>query len=59
MVEELAYRDEAAAEYDRAFAHVSQHFVPFLLSAARLAVDPPAKRISRFRHRCKARFAKR
>jgi ubiquinone/menaquinone biosynthesis C-methylase UbiE len=37
MAGELAYRDEAAAEYDRAFAHVSQHFVPFLLSTARLA----------------------
>jgi ubiquinone/menaquinone biosynthesis C-methylase UbiE len=37
MAEELTYRDEAAAEYDRAFAHVSGHFVPFLLRAARLA----------------------
>ena len=37
MAEELAYRDEAAAGYDRAFAQVSTHFVPFLLRAARLA----------------------
>ena len=36
MAEELAYGDEAAAEYDRAFAHVSGHFVPFLLHAVRL-----------------------
>jgi ubiquinone/menaquinone biosynthesis C-methylase UbiE len=34
MAKELGYRDEAAAEYDRAFAHVSGHFLPFLLSAA-------------------------
>ncbi len=33
----LAYKDEAAAGYERAFAHVSTHFVPFLLRAARLA----------------------
>jgi len=37
MRREVAYRDEAAAEYDRAFAHVSRHFLPFLLSAARVA----------------------
>jgi ubiquinone/menaquinone biosynthesis C-methylase UbiE len=37
VARELAYHDEAAAEYDRAFAHVSQHFLPFLLSAARVA----------------------
>jgi ubiquinone/menaquinone biosynthesis C-methylase UbiE len=36
MTEELSYRAEAAAEYDRAFAHVSAHFLPFLLRAARL-----------------------
>lgn len=34
MANELAYHDEAAAEYDRAFAHVSRHFLPFLLEAA-------------------------
>jgi ubiquinone/menaquinone biosynthesis C-methylase UbiE len=34
MAQELAYHDEAAAEYDRAFAHVSSHFLPFLLRAA-------------------------
>jgi ubiquinone/menaquinone biosynthesis C-methylase UbiE len=37
MAEELSYRAEAAAEYDRAFAHVSTHFVPSLLRAVRLA----------------------
>src|SRR5450631_1146884 len=34
MAQELAYHDEAAAEYDRAFARVSSHFLPFLLRAA-------------------------
>jgi ubiquinone/menaquinone biosynthesis C-methylase UbiE len=34
---ELAYHDEAAAEYDKAFAHVSRHFLPFLLRAAGVA----------------------
>jgi ubiquinone/menaquinone biosynthesis C-methylase UbiE len=37
MASELAYHDEAAVEYDRAFAHVSRHFLPFLLSAAGVA----------------------
>jgi ubiquinone/menaquinone biosynthesis C-methylase UbiE len=37
MAKVLAYHDEAAAEYDRAFAHVSSHFLPFLLSAAGVA----------------------
>jgi len=37
MAEELTYKDEAAAGYERAFAHVSTHFVSFLLRAARLA----------------------
>jgi ubiquinone/menaquinone biosynthesis C-methylase UbiE len=36
MAEELSFRAEAAAEYDRAFSHVSIHFLPFLLRAARL-----------------------
>ncbi|WP_158670508.1 class I SAM-dependent methyltransferase [Bradyrhizobium guangdongense] len=36
MANELVYREEAAAEYDKAFAHVSSHFLPFLLSAARI-----------------------
>ena len=31
MPEELSFKDEAAAEYDRAFAHVTMHFMPFLL----------------------------
>src|SRR5271169_6225486 len=37
MAEELAFKDEAAAEYDRAFAHVTAYFMPFLLRAASLA----------------------
>ena len=37
MADELAFRAEAAAEYDRAFAHVSSYFLPFVLRAARLA----------------------
>jgi predicted O-methyltransferase YrrM len=37
MPEELTFRDEAAAEYDRAFAHVTAYFMPFLLRAAHLA----------------------
>ena len=37
MAEELAYKDEAAAGYDRAFARVTTHFVPFLLRAAHIS----------------------
>jgi ubiquinone/menaquinone biosynthesis C-methylase UbiE len=37
MAEELAFKGEAAAEYDCAFAHVTAHFMPFLLRAAHLA----------------------
>jgi ubiquinone/menaquinone biosynthesis C-methylase UbiE len=37
MAEELTFKDEAAAEYDHAFAHVTAHFMPFLLRAAHLA----------------------
>ena len=37
MTEELAFKDEAAAEYDRAFAHVTAYFMPFLLRAAHVA----------------------
>ncbi|HKM73882.1 MAG TPA: methyltransferase domain-containing protein [Stellaceae bacterium] len=37
MAEELTFKDAAAAEYDRAFAHVTAHFMPFLLHAAHLA----------------------
>src|SRR5512139_577556 len=33
---ELSFKDEAATAYDRAVAHVSAHFLPFLLRAARL-----------------------
>jgi ubiquinone/menaquinone biosynthesis C-methylase UbiE len=37
MSEELSYKDQAAALYDRAFARVTTHFVPYLLQAARVA----------------------
>lgn len=37
MAEELTYKDEAAAGYDRGFAHVTNHSVPFLLRAAHIA----------------------
>jgi ubiquinone/menaquinone biosynthesis C-methylase UbiE len=37
MAEELAFKNEAAAEYDRAFAHVTAYFMPFLLRAAHIA----------------------
>lgn len=37
MAEGLAFKNEAAAEYDRAFAHVTAHFMPFLLRAAHIA----------------------
>jgi SAM-dependent methyltransferase len=37
VTDELTFRTEAAAEYDRAFAHVTSHFLPFVLRAARLA----------------------
>jgi ubiquinone/menaquinone biosynthesis C-methylase UbiE len=37
MTEELTFKDQAAAEYDRAFAHVTAHFMPFLLQAAHIA----------------------
>ena len=34
MTKELLFKGEAAAEYDRAFAHVTRYFMPFLLRAA-------------------------
>jgi ubiquinone/menaquinone biosynthesis C-methylase UbiE len=37
VADELTFRAEAAAEYDRAFSHVTSHFLPFVLGAARLA----------------------
>jgi len=37
MAREFTFEDEAAAEYDRAFAHVTVHFMPFLLRAAHIA----------------------
>src|SRR5262245_2885627 len=36
-MEELVFKREAAAEYDRAFAHVTRYFMPFVLRAARVA----------------------
>jgi ubiquinone/menaquinone biosynthesis C-methylase UbiE len=38
MAEELTFKDEAAAEYDRVFARVAAHFMPFLARAAHLAL---------------------
>ena len=37
MAEELTYKNEAAAGYDRAFAPITTHFIPFLLRAAHIA----------------------
>jgi ubiquinone/menaquinone biosynthesis C-methylase UbiE len=37
MAEELTFKDEAAALYDEAFAHVTAYFMPFLLQAAGVA----------------------
>ena len=37
MAEELAFKNAAAAEYDRAFGHVTAYFMPFLLRAANIA----------------------
>jgi ubiquinone/menaquinone biosynthesis C-methylase UbiE len=34
MADELTYKDAAAAGYDRAFARIATHFVPYLLRAA-------------------------
>jgi ubiquinone/menaquinone biosynthesis C-methylase UbiE len=34
---ELTFRREAATEYDRAFAHVTRYFMPFVLRAAYVA----------------------
>ena len=34
MAEELLFKGKAASEYDRAFAHVTKYFMPFLLRAA-------------------------
>ena len=36
-MEELVFERRAAAEYDRAFAHVTRYFMPFVLRAARVA----------------------
>ena len=35
--EELVFKREAAAEYDRAFSHVTRYFMPFVLRTARVA----------------------
>ena len=37
MPDELTYKDQAAAGYDRAFGRITNHFVPFLLRAAHIA----------------------
>ncbi len=37
MVEELVFKVEAAAVHDHTFAHVTAHFIPFLLWAAHIA----------------------
>ena len=37
MPEELTFKHQAAAGYDRAFARVTTHFMPFLLRAAHVA----------------------
>jgi len=37
MAEELIFKDEAAALYDLAFAHVTAYFMPFLLRAGGVA----------------------
>jgi ubiquinone/menaquinone biosynthesis C-methylase UbiE len=37
MADQFTFKDEAAAECDRAFAHVTRHLMPFLLRAAHLA----------------------
>src|ERR1043166_3554693 len=37
MAEELVYKSEAAAGYDRSFARVTTHFVPYLLRATHVA----------------------
>jgi len=37
MPEELTFRNEAAALYDQAFAHLKAYFMPFLLRAADVA----------------------
>ena len=34
---ELVFKQQAAAEYDCAFAHVTRYFMPFVLRAARIA----------------------
>jgi ubiquinone/menaquinone biosynthesis C-methylase UbiE len=38
MADELAFKKEAAAQYNHAFAHVTAYFMPFLLRAAGVAV---------------------
>ena len=37
MADELTFKEAAAADYNRAFAHVTAHFMPFLLRAAHIA----------------------
>lgn len=37
MADQLVFKDEAAAEFDRAFAHVTRYFMPFVMRAAKVA----------------------
>ena len=46
MSDELAYKSEAAAGYDRAFARVTAHFLPTLLAALRTLGDAPARSLT-------------
>src|SRR5262249_3834838 len=40
-MEELVFERQAAAEYDRAFSHVTRYFMPFVLRPARVARGMP------------------
>jgi hypothetical protein len=37
VLDRLSYNDAAAASYEQAMAHISRHFVPFMLDAGHLA----------------------
>jgi hypothetical protein len=54
MAEELTYKEEAATGYNRAFARVAKHFLPFLLRATHITPgmrSPFAARLPAARHR--------
>src|SRR5262245_66679733 len=40
-MKELVFERQAAAEYDRAFAHVTRYFMPFFLRGARIVRGMP------------------